>query len=282
MKIIFKKMSVSLFLLMVLGVMNDAGAGLKIYYMRHAEGGHNVKKVWEEKGTPESEWPVYVGNPDMFTPKGKGEVIAATERLKAYEFDFIASSPLWRARNTILPYMKHVKAKGEVWPELREGKGMITILSKDIPDVEGVILNKGTPILLPKEEQAFFKLRDDATNNYSQYPRGSDDNEQVAYMKHASLNAIEVIKKRFGGTEKSILLAGHNSAGVSLLKLLLQGKPEIKSGLQNTGIWMVEQQDDGSFKLRMFNSVPIAIAPANAAGDVLVRFNDMVADLQMQ
>ncbi|MDP4996164.1 MAG: hypothetical protein NWQ16_08095, partial [Akkermansiaceae bacterium] len=42
-------------------------AGLKIYYIRHAEGGHNVKKEWEDKGVPEKEWPEYVGNPDMFT-----------------------------------------------------------------------------------------------------------------------------------------------------------------------------------------------------------------------
>ncbi|MDP4644519.1 MAG: histidine phosphatase family protein [Opitutales bacterium] len=253
-------------------------AGLKIYYIRHAEGGHNVKKEWEAKGVPESEWPSYVGNPDMFTPKGKLEVVAATESLKAYHFDFIASSPLWRARNTILPYMKLTGNTAEVWPELREGTGMSTILSKDIPDVHEEILNQGKPIILPEEEQGWFMLRNDATNNYSKYPSGSDENAKVAYMKHASLNAIEVIKKRFGGTEKSILLAGHNSAGVSLLKLLLQGEPEDRRGLKNTGIWMVEQQDDGSFELRMYNSVPIADSSEND-GEMTVRFDDVRADL---
>ncbi|WP_162051257.1 phosphoglycerate mutase family protein [Lentimonas sp. CC4] len=254
-------------------------AGLKIYYIRHAEGGHNVRKAWEAKGIPQSEWPAYVGNPDMFTPKGNQEVLAATEKLKAYKFDFIASSPLWRARNTILPYMEITGSKGEVWPELREGTGMKAILSKDIPDVQEDILNKGEPILLPEREKLFFKLREGATNNYGKYPRGSDDNVKVAYMKHASLHAIDVIKRRFGGSEKSILLAGHNSAGVSLLKLLLQGNPEISGGLENTGIWMVEQQEDGSFKLKMYNSVPIGVGPANADGDVSVRFHDVQADL---
>ena len=273
------KICVSLLLLMVWGVIDHAEAGLKIYYIRHAEGGHNVKKAWEEKGSPESEWPEYVGNQDMFTPKGKLEVVAATETLKGYKFDFFASSPLWRARNTILPYIKDIGAKGEVWPELREGTGMTTILSKDIPEVKEVILNMGKPIELPEEEQDFFKLRDDAKNNYSKYPRDSDDDEKVAYMKHASLHAIEVIKKRFGGAEKSILLAGHNSSGVSLLKLLLQGDPPIRSGIDNTGIWMVEEQDDGSFKLRMFNSVPIGVGPADAAGNVSVKFSDVRADL---
>lgn len=242
---------------MALGI-GPAEAGLKIYYIRHAEGGHNVKKEWEKKGIPESEWPAYVGNPDMFTPKGEKELLAATEKLKAYEFDFIASSPMWRARNTLLPYLKQTGGTGEVWPELREGKGMVTILSKDIPDVEKKILNQGEPIEIPKEEQDFYTLRKGAENNYSKYPRDSDDNLKVAYMKHASLNAIELIKKRYGGTDKSILLAGHNSAGVSLLKLLLQGEPQEKRGLINTGLWMVEEQEDGTFILMMYNDEPVS------------------------
>ena len=41
---------------------------LRIYYIRHAEGGHNVKKEWSIY--PESEWPSYVGNHSAFTPKG--------------------------------------------------------------------------------------------------------------------------------------------------------------------------------------------------------------------
>jgi phosphohistidine phosphatase SixA len=253
--------SFSMAALVVVGVWlgdRTAEAGLKIYYMRHAEGGHNVKKDWEAKGVPQSEWPAYVGNPDMFTPKGKQEVIAATEKLKAYHFDFIASSPIWRARNTILPYLKDTRNTAEVWPELREGPGMRTILSKDIPDLQEDILNQGKPILLPEEEQPFFMLRNEATNNYGNCPGGSDENLKVAYMKHASLNAIEVIKKRYGGSDKSILLAGHNSAGVSLLKLLLQDEPESKRGLNNIGLWMVEEQPNGEFKLMMYNDEPVS------------------------
>ncbi len=43
-------------------IANVANAGLKIYYIRHAEGGHNLKKAWKVKGIPKSEWPAYVGN----------------------------------------------------------------------------------------------------------------------------------------------------------------------------------------------------------------------------
>lgn len=240
-----------------------ASAGLKIYYIRHAEGGHNVKKAWEEKGTPKSEWPAYVGNSDMFTPKGLKEVNLATEKLQKHQFDFVATSPMWRARNTILPYLKASHKKAEVWPELREGFGMQVILSKNIPEVKETILNKGEAIEIPKSEQDFFKTREAAENNYARYPRDSSNEVKAGYMKHVSEHAIELIEKRFGKSEKStldksILLAGHNSAGVSLLKLLLKEEPggEAKRGITNVALWMVEQQEDGSFKLMIYNDKP--------------------------
>ena len=229
-------------------------AQLKIYYIRHCEGGHNVKKAWQEKGIPESEWPSYVGNPDVFTPRGEKELLAATEKLQEYSFDFIASSNAWRARNTILPYLKLTGQVAEIWPELREGPGMLTILSPDIPDLDIPILNLGEPIELPEDEKKYFVLREDSPNDYKKYPRDAEEDLKVAYMKHVSLHAIDMIEKRFGGTDKSILLAGHNSSGVSLLKLLLKEEPEDKRGITSSGIWMVEQQKDGSYKLKMYNS----------------------------
>lgn len=237
---------------------NAANAGLKIYYIRHAEGGHNVKKAWQEKGIPESEWPAYVGNPNMFTPRGKTQVVTATEKLQKIDFDFVATSPLWRVRNTIAPFLVATNRKAEVWAELREGPGMLTILKDDIPEVKEEILNKGDAIVISEEEADIFSVRLGAENNYKRYPKDSSDNEKVAYMKHVSLHAIDLIEERFGGTDQSILIAGHNSAGVSLLKLLLQKAPtgEARRGLENTGIWMVEQQDDGSYQLKIYNDKP--------------------------
>jgi len=232
---------------------SQVDAGLKIYYIRHAQGGHNAVKSWKKKGVPQTEWPSYVGNPNIFTPKGKQQVTAATEKLKTYKFDFIASSPMWRARNTILPYLKVTQRKAEVWPELREGKGSGSILSNDIPVLQNEILNLGEAIVLPEEERPFFMLRDDAKNNYSRYPEKCSRMVRAAYMKHALLSATKMIEKRFGGTDQSILLAGHHTSGVSLLNLLLQDEPSAIKGLKNTGIWMVEQQEDGSYQLKIYN-----------------------------
>ena len=81
---------------------------------------------------------------------------------------------------------------------------------------------------------------------------------KTAYMKHVTLHAIERIEKDFGDSDKSILLVGHNSAGVSLLKLLLGEAPGGKatSGIQNTGIWMVEKNANGQYELKIYNSEP--------------------------
>lgn len=241
-----------------------ANAGLKIYYIRHAEGGHNVKKAWQEKGVPEAEWPAYVGDPDVFTPTGLKEVEKGTEKLQKYKFDLVASSPLWRARNTVLPYLKVNNQKAEIWPELREARGMTTILNDNLPEVKDEILNKANPIKIPENEQETFSVRPGAENHYKAAPKGSSEELNVAYTKHVSLEVIKMIEARFGGSDKSILLAGHNSAGVSLLKLLLKFEPtgEARRGLDNVGIWMVEQQSDGSFQLMIYNDKPYQHQPA--------------------
>lgn len=242
-------------------------AGLKIYYIRHAEGGHNVKKAWEEKGVPEAEWPAYVGNPDMFTPRGLKEVVGATEKLQKYKFDFIACSPIWRCRNTVLPYLKATNQKAEIWPELKEAPGMKDILSKKIADVKEDILNKGKAIELEEKEKDVFSLREGAKNHYAAYPKGFTAEQKVSYTKSVSLHIIKMIEERFGDSDKSILLTGHNSSGVSLLKLLLKEEPTGKAqrGISSATVWMVEQQDDGSYVLKMYNDEPYEAAKLKEA-----------------
>lgn len=152
-----------------------------------------------------------------------------------------------------MPYLKVTKRNAEIWPELREGRGAGFILSKDIPVLEDEILNWGEPIILPKEEQPFFVLRDNAKNNYSHYPENSSGMIRAAYLKHATMNAIKLIGKRFEGTDQSILFAGHQISCISLLKLLLQKDSKGIVVFKNTGIWMIEQQDDRSYQLKMYN-----------------------------
>ena len=75
----------------------------------------------------------------------------------------------------------------------------------------------------------------------------------LAYLKHATMRAIKLIEKRFGGTDQSILLAGHQISGSALLRLLLQDVLKGREKIKNAEIWMVEQQENGSYQLKIYN-----------------------------
>ncbi|MEI6082676.1 MAG: histidine phosphatase family protein [Verrucomicrobiota bacterium] len=97
-----------------LSLASVAQANLKIYYLRHAEAGHNVVAKFVASGIPTNEWPVWVGHTDMFTPEGEAQVRGVTTNLLAYKFDFIAVSPTWRTRQTIFPYLQATGRTAEI------------------------------------------------------------------------------------------------------------------------------------------------------------------------
>jgi broad specificity phosphatase PhoE len=239
----------------------ESSAQLKIYYIRHAEGGHNVLRNWQTySNIPEDQWPAYVGNPNIFTPMGQGQLDRVPRKLKRYDFDFIASSPIWRARNTILPYMKEVGAKGEVWPELCEYYQSSLIVSPDLPTPTVKILGQGEAIVLPPEEIPYFSLRDDGQNHIKlpPFPRDhSDKVNETAASRVVIQKVLDLIQERFGGTDKVILLAGHGSSGKGILRMLTNEPLTDLPSITNTGIWMVEEQANGEFELKMYNDVPI-------------------------
>jgi broad specificity phosphatase PhoE len=227
-----------------------AQSGLKIYYVRHGESGYNVVKEWKDK--PEDQWPSYVGNPDIFTPKGESQVAELTQKLKGMKFDFIAASPKWRTRNTILPYLKAMNLKAEIWPELTETKSVPVdrIKTRDLLAASPTLF-AGDAIDIPPSESSFFILRDDVKAN----PKIEKGEEQrIANAIALGEQTIKIVKERFAGSNKSILLVGHSSAGSTLIRLLT-GVMDF-SELENTKIWMAEEQPDGSFSLKMLNNEP--------------------------
>lgn len=244
----------------LLGV-STSEAGLKIYYIRHAEGGHNVLKNWETySDIPRDKWPAYVGNPDVFTPMGQGQLARVPGKLKRYRFDFVASSPMWRARNTILPYMKEVGAKGEIWPELHEVYCPSLVLSPDLTPPAVKILGEGAVMELPSDEVQYFSLRKDGQRKFKLPPFAPghvDKPAEAAAARVIKKRVIDMIQERFGGSDKTILLAGHGSSGRGILMMLTQNKLSGFPSITNTGLWMVEEQSNGEFKLKMYNDVPI-------------------------
>ncbi|MDF7806316.1 histidine phosphatase family protein [Pontiellaceae bacterium B12219] len=243
-------------------------AGLKIYYIRHAEGGHNVKADWEYRKVPKDQWPAYVGDHTAFTPKGLAQQAAVAGKLKQYDFDFIAASPAWRCRNTILPYMKEVGATAEIWPELQELSASALILSSDLPEPAEPILGVGDAVEILPDEAPYFSVREDGKNEFH-ISRGGAGPEARKHSNAAARvviqQVVDMIQDRFGGTDKTILLSGHGSSGQAVLRMLTQDPLDGFTGIDNTGIWMVEEQADGTFKMMMYNSYPLENGKPSAA-----------------
>ena len=233
---------------------------LRIYYIRHAEGGHNVKKEWGIY--PESEWPSYVGNHRAFTPKGIMQQSRVSNKLKRFHFDFVAVSPAWRCKNTVLPYLKDSKMKGEIWPELAEIYATSLIVSPDLPEhiSDKKILGAGDEITLLPEEEPYFTLRKDGLNEFkkARFPRDHSESAKENAMAKVIIDSVlELIKNR-NASYKTILLSGHGSSGAAVLRMLTNNPLYHFPQITNTGVWMVEQQDDSTFKLKMFNDVPLS------------------------
>jgi broad specificity phosphatase PhoE len=243
-------------------------AGLKIYYIRHAEYGHNLVKEYEGKNIPKEKWPAYVGDQNAVTPKGREQTAAVAGKLAPIRFDFIACSPVYRCRQTILPYLRATKQTAEIWPELEEfsSKSLALFFTGELP-APGKKLLAGSPVKIPADEELFFTLRAGSGRLRSVAP--STNRLQRASDTKASLeNAIALIRKKFGGTGKTILLSGHGNNGRALIQLLV---PETRAmdrsllHLRNTGIWMAEEQSDGTFVLRILNDGPFEKPGADAA-----------------
>lgn len=227
---------------------------LKVYYVRHAENGHNVIKEWKHK--PQDQWPDYVGKNDVFTPKGEKQVATLTEELKGLSFDLIAVSPSWRTRNTILPYLRASGKKGEIWPELAETSGVNarwTAASAENVAPNPTLFSGGDKITLPDNEQPYFIFREDGKHvleKNDKYRAVQNANSMAMAQK-----AVDMLKARFSKSGKSVLLVGHGNSGSTLLRMLTTSKT-IEPDILNIGIWMAEEQADGSFKLKTLNGKP--------------------------
>ncbi len=226
-------------------------AGLKLYFLRHAEAGHNVVDQWENK--PRDQRPAYVGDPDAFTPKGKKQVTAVTSKLKKYHFDFIAVSPTWRTRNTVAPYLRETGRKAEVWPELLEFGSLDKQHDFDPLPAPSANLFEGDLIRLSDSDQDIFTLREDGQRLFR---LGHTPAQKAADRWAVVQKAIALIQERFGGSDRSILLVSHGNIGSLLLEALTRDKELLKVTLLNTSLWMAEAQPDGSFKLRLLNDQP--------------------------
>jgi broad specificity phosphatase PhoE len=235
-------------ILLGFGLVPSSQAGLKLYFLRHAEAGHNVEDQWKNK--PRDQWPAYVGNPGCFTPKGTNQVAAITRKLKTYHFDFIAVSPVWRAEYTIAAYLRETGQKAEVWPELLEFGSLDQQHDFDPLPPPSTNLFSGDAIRINDCDKDVFTLREDGRRLFQlRHTPAQKAADRWAVVQED----LRLIRGRFGGSDKSILLVSHGNIGSLLLEALTRDKELLKTTLLNTGLWMVEEQSDGRFELRLLN-----------------------------
>ena len=232
-------------LLLGLGLGGTAQAGLTIYYLRHGEAGHNVVADFVKSGIPTNEWPVYVGKGNMFTPLGETQVQNATTNLFKLKFDLIATSPIWRARHTILPYLQATGRTAEIWPELIEPPGFTHDTTPVIPEpVSGI-----ETIQVVVAEQPYLKIRADAV-----CPCFLQITNWAGSVWLAK-QTVDLLHARFGNHDATVLLVGHGTAGHNLIQYLTRD-PTWTGSVQNARLWMAKEKPDGSFELRILNDQP--------------------------
>ncbi|MBN1493440.1 MAG: histidine phosphatase family protein [Candidatus Omnitrophica bacterium] len=206
--------------------------GLDLYYVRHAETVANRTRDYS--------WP----NQENFTIEGNEAREALIEKLAPYRFDHIIVSPAFRARHTILPYLKSKALIAEIWPELNECYWERISLMTALAD-----MRRGNVIIIGEEHTPFFSLRKDG-----QYLIKSDSAEDGARLVQS---AVDRLLKEYSQSGRSILVVGHFFAGRGMIETLLgDNNPIGDISLDNAALTHLRQTPDGSFELLMLNDVP--------------------------
>jgi broad specificity phosphatase PhoE len=227
-----------------------------LFYLRHAEAGHNVKAEFVAKGIPTNEWPAYVGNENAFSPKGEAQALATATNLLPFQFDLIAVSPKWRTRHTILPYLKATGQQAEIWPELAEtAKYELTNVPPDTPVADDLLAGRRT-LHLPEEETPYFHLRADGTGTRLLVVTNA------AEVLVCARRVEELLRSRYPEGPARVLLVGHGNASLMLLRHLAR-QPALQLPHQkNVHLWTGELHPDGTFALDRYNVLPQELAPA--------------------
>lgn len=223
-------------------------AQLTVFYLRHAEGGHNVVEEFTKAGIPNNEWPAYVGNENAFSPKGEAQAQATATNLQAYRFDFIAVSPKWRTRHTILPYLQATGQKAEIWPELGE-----TANTDQLADAGGINpdLWSGTrSIRLQPEETNYIAFRADGSGRRELMV--SNKVEAAACARRVE----QLLQERFKGRAAQVLLVGHGNASRTLLREMTRQPDLSLPHLKNVHLWVATEQAEGGLALEVYNELP--------------------------
>ncbi|ATX80085.1 Broad specificity phosphatase PhoE [Mariprofundus aestuarium] len=197
---------------------------LNIYFARHGETLGNLTHKHTHF------------NDRTFSDDGVRQVEELTAKLGEIKFDHILVSPVYRAMNTVFPYLRKHNLKAEIWPELAE-----CCWQKE-RNGKASHLSRGSSIKVEADMQPYFIFADKSDSREFKARDYADGIFMVT-------TAFERVVKNYSGSGKAILIVGHYHSGGRLIELLQRLYPEGNNKLSNGKITQLQENPDGSFNL---------------------------------
>lgn len=218
----------------------DQGHGLELYFIRHARTlANELNRHTEDLGR-------------TLSKKGKRQVIDLTKQLNGMHFDHIIASPTARTRKTIYPYLKArfenpetypIFKKAELWTDLMEccwqKDKSLALTPKDQVKKYQVYINE--------KYQPYFQF---PSGDYALHRNTKTYADGMAQMDRV----IKLLKMRFSHTNKKILIVSHYLFLNQMIKRMANIESGHKISSRNAQITKLVEQNDGSFKMVMFNN----------------------------
>ena len=209
--------------------LDAGGSDLDLYIVRHAQTLANVTKNYSQ------------ANQMAFSEQGHREIAELMGKLENRRFDQVLVSPTWRTQHTIAPFLAQRDAVGEIWPELEECC-YHTNRSAPVSDPRP----RGGRISIDSDVAERFIYRDGTASHWYNAKNYADSEQQVG-------EATDLLRLRFGGSRKSILIVSHFHTGAWMIADLVGDRAAHKIALQTGKLTHLRQQPDGRFRIVSLN-----------------------------
>jgi len=206
---------------------------MKLYFVRHGQSMGNMTGDYSTIAH------------DQLSAEGHRQAARLATRLTA-DFQAIYVSPLQRAMETCLPFLKARGYQAELWSQLAEACWQLERAAPIPPR-----LAPPEPLILTKEWQPYF-IGQNCGQSYLPYP------DEVFKEGLVRLRWVkDELLRRHGGKDETVLLVSHWYFGSHLIDLLLQLPCDdaVRFHHDNTGLTLLDQRADGSFFIEFVNRV---------------------------
>jgi broad specificity phosphatase PhoE len=180
---------------------------------------------------------------DRFSVAGERQIAQLADELSSLEIEEVCVSPMLRAINTALPYLRRGQRTATIWPELAE-----CCHQRDHRAPPSERLPRGGAITVPAHASQWFTTESGV--------RTFDPANYADGLAQVHLAAARV-RAEFGRSGKNVLLIGHSLAGTRLLEVLLGIEPRGRFAIANAKVSSLLQRSDGSYLLESLNGKPV-------------------------